>query len=217
MTRRHLHCLVMVMLTSMLASGCAVLRRQPAPPPATTLASVHLEPPVIVDAPPPLKPAGGAETPRHGLLTRAAMVVSVGLEAGGDALLEELLRSGPAVGPAARSQALVLRAFLVRHQGGARGRRMAEAYLLAAAQADPGGGNAAGIALALDLLLELEGEQRDLARSRTQLGASRDREREQSGSVAVLQAEVESLERQLEELKAIHLQIESGKKDAPSR
>ncbi len=125
------HWIAMVMVTAMLASGCAVFRRQPAQEP------VPPPPPVIVESRPPQEPA---EVPRHGLLTRSAMVVSVGLEAGGDALLEEFLRSGPAVGPEARSRALVLRALLVLHQGGERGGRMAKAYLQAAGQADPGGG-----------------------------------------------------------------------------
>ena len=208
MMRQRTHWLAMVMLTAMLASGCAVFRRQPAQEP------VPPPPPVIVESRPPQEPT---EAPRHGLLTRAAMAVSVGLEAGGDALLEEFLRSGPAVGPEARSRALVLRALLVLHQGGERGGRMAKAYLQAAGQADPGGGNAGGIALALDLLLALERERGELARNRAQLGASRDRERRQSDAEAVLRTEVESLELQLEELKAIHLQIESGKEDTPSR
>ncbi|MCZ6746689.1 MAG: hypothetical protein O7C74_05680 [Acidobacteria bacterium] len=201
------HWIAMVMVTAMLASGCAVFRRQPAQEP------VPPPPPVIVESRPPQEPA---EVPRHGLLTRSAMVVSVGLEAGGDALLEEFLRSGPAVGPEARSRALVLRALLVLHQGGERGGRMAKAYLQAAGQADPGGGNAGGIALALDLLVALERERGELARSRAQLGASRDRERRQSDAETVLRTQVESLELQLEELKAIHLQIESGKEDTPS-
>ncbi|MCZ6832688.1 MAG: hypothetical protein O7F11_02980, partial [Acidobacteria bacterium] len=94
--------------------------------------------------------------------------------------------------------------------------RMAKAYLQAAEQADPGGGNAGGIALALDLLLALERARGELARSRAQLGASRDRERRQSDAETVLRTQVESLELQLEELKAIHLQIESGKEDTPS-
>lgn len=213
MTRQHTYWVAMVMVSAMLAPGCTNFRRKPVPEPVPE----PPPPPAIVESQSPREPVEQAEPYRHGLLTRAAMAVSVGLEAGGDALLEEFLRSGPAVGPEERSRALVLRALLVFHQGGERGGRMAKAYLQAAGQADPGGGNAAGLTLALDLLAALEAERGELARRRTQLGTSRDRERRQSDAASALRTEVESLELQLEELKAIHLQIESGKEDAPSR
>jgi hypothetical protein len=208
MTHRRAAWLAMLMVTAMLTPGCAVFKRQPPPAP--------VPPPAMAESRPTQMPAERVLSPRHGLLTRAAMAVSVGLEAGGDALLEEFLRSGPVAGPEARARALVLRALLARNQGGERGERMAKAYLQAALQANPGGVNAGIIALTLDLLAALEKESGELARTRAELGASRERERQQAGAAKALRTEVESLALQLEELKAIHLQIESGKEDTPS-
>ena len=203
--------IVMVMISAMLASGCALFRRQPA------MELVPPTQPLNTESPQPQGPEDRLVASHHGLLTRAAMAISVGLEAGGDALLEEFLRSAAAPGPEARSRALALRAVLVLHEGGERGARMAKSYLQAARQANPGGVNAGGIALALDLLAALEKESAALARSRVELGAGREREKQQADTAAALRVEVESLELQLEELKAIHLQIESGKEDTPSR
>jgi len=211
MTRRRRHWQAMAMVPCILASGCALFRQpptaEPLPPP----------PPVIIESRPPHDLAMPGTDTAHGLLTRAAMAVSVGLEAGGDALLEEFLRASPVAGPEARSRALVLRAFLALHQGGDQARRLAKAYLQAGWQADPGGAHAHGIALALDLLAALETESAALARSQARVKGARAREQQQADAAAKLRDEVESLQLQLEELKAIHLQIESDKEDTPSR
>jgi len=211
MTRQRRHWTAIGILPAVLASGCALFRQ---PPPAQ---AVPPPPPVILESRAPQEAMAPGTRIRHGLLTRAAMAVSVGLEAGGDALLEEFLRSTPTAGADVRAQALVLRALLALHQGGEQGRHRAKAYLQAGWQADPQGENTHAIELALDLLADLGKERAALAASQAQVKAGRAREKQQADAAAALRGEVRSLQQQLEELKAIHLQIESDKENTPSQ
>ena len=191
------------------ASGCAQFRRAPAPEP------VPPPPPVVVEARAPenLEPA-----PRpNNLLALAEAALIVGLDDGADLLLGEFMRTVPVDETAERARALVLRALVALRRGGEPGREAAADFLQAARQIEPLGTSAPGITMTLELLADLEARNDDLEQARSRLAASRRREGQEQAGAEELRDEVAALKQQLNELKEIHLRIESDKQDAPSR
>lgn len=191
-------------------AGCTQFRQQPQADP------VPPPPPVVVEARPPdeFKP----RPPRSGsLLALAETAMIVGMDEGADLLLGEFIRAAPVEARADRARALVLRALISLRRSGEDARRAATAFLLAARQLEPLGPSTPGIDMTLELLSAVEAREADLDSTRSRLAASRRREDEEQAGADALRDEVESLKQQLNELKEIHLRIESDKQDAPSR
>jgi hypothetical protein len=193
--------------------GCVSLRQSgqgqsPVPPPP---------PPVVVEARPPVQVDARGSDRASGVLALAEAAMFVGLEEGADLLLADFLRSAPMEAGAHRARALVLRALVAVRRGGPDDLETAEGFLLAARQIQPMGPSAPAASMTLELLAAIEAREEDLKRTRSRLAASRRREGEEQAGAEVLRNEVESLKQQLNDLKEIHLRIESDKQDAPSR
>ena len=193
------------------AAGCAQFRQPPPPDP------VPPPPPVVVEARPPEEVMLRPPSRTGSLLALAETAMIVGLDEGADLLLGEFIRTAPVEDREERARALVLRALVSLRRGGESGRQAATAFLLAARQLEPLGASTPGIDMTLELIATVEAREADLQATRSRLAASRRREGEEQAGADALRSEVESLKQQLNELKDIHLQIESDKQDAPSR
>jgi len=193
------------------ASGCAQFRRAPAPEP------VPPPPPVVVEARAPENLQPDPRPRSNNLLALAEAAMIVGLDDGADLLLGEFMRTVPVEETAERARALVLRALVALRRGGEPGREAAADFLQAARQIEPLGTSAPGITMTLELLADLETRNNDLEQARSRLADSRKREGQEQAGAEALRDEVASLKQQLNELKEIHLRIESDKQDAPSR
>ncbi|MFQ5671127.1 MAG: hypothetical protein ACE5HD_11510 [Acidobacteriota bacterium] len=164
--------------------------------------------PVPQPAPPPLRAEQGLAT------ARAALLLGMGWEA--DDLLaavrhQAALESDPVV--AARS--LYLRGVLALDQGRS-GRERARRFLEESVRADPAGSLSAPARLALRLLEDVMRREAALEQLQQTLATSERRRQDDEVEVEALRAQVGALKDQLDQLKEVHLRIESEKKDAPS-
>ena len=189
-------------------AACAMSRPQPAPvtprPPAETTAAAW----------PPMAPPVSVGASLDGLAgVRTVLLFGWGWTA--EPILEEVEQAARASGDQMLlANALTQRAVLAWRRNG---EEEAAALLDRAVDADPHGPFGRAAHLMREVMEQLGERQRELNRIRDRLG-SVEREREQSESQArVLAGEVAGLRRQLDELKQVHLQIESEKEDAPSR
>jgi hypothetical protein len=172
---------------------------------------------VVVEARTPAYLMAGTQARSRNFLALAEAAMIVGLDEGADLLLGEYIRTAPVDATAERARALVLRALVALGRGGGPGREAAADFLQAARQIEPLGTSAPGITMTLGLLSDLEARGKDLEQAGARLAASRKREGQEQAGAEALRDEVAALKQQLNELKEIHLRIESDKQDAPSR
>ncbi len=198
------------------ALGCPAVRSRPQAPPEP------IPPPAVVEEERLTTAPRATPDEEQGLAcARAALVLalappgpSVWVEPA-DLLLARLALEAARDGATRiAAEALYLRGMLALGPGEAAAQE-ARALLEAAGAMDPLGPFAAPSRLAIRLLDAAARRQKELADLRERLaGAEQGRRREQAAA-DTLRAEVESLKKQLDELKEVHLRIESEKKDGP--
>lgn len=194
----------------LLLASCATFRQQPADP-------VPPPPPVVLEVAVAEESGSVPSAPHSSVLLLAEAAMDAGLDLGADALASECLRIEPTMPADDRIRVLTLRALVALRHGSDDGRERALAYLRAARQLDEQGTAKNELALSLEALQLLEMSDAELARVMRLLAAARESESRRRAEAEILQTEIEALKKQLDELKAVHLQIESGKKDEPLR
>jgi hypothetical protein len=199
---------VLTALLPLLLAACAAAR-----PPESSPASPQSPPPAEIEDTrlnPVADPAAGIGA--AGLAAARACVI-LRLPGAARALLDATLEAAPGIDPGLRAQALYLRGFLAWEAGDSEG---AVADLDAAASGDPLGPLAEPAVLSRRMVLALAAQEGDLRRLQTEIAASRQERQRESERAKGLETEVEALTRQLNELKEVHLRVESEKKDDPS-
>jgi hypothetical protein len=193
------------------ALACPTVRQPPAPEPQP-----DPPPAVVEELPLPLTPAEEDSGARVALQRAQALLTLETPDADwlAESLLTEAGRLAAADGQAGlQSQALFL-AGLVQLQWGLDAR--AEELLEAARVADRHGPHGATARLALHLLREVRRQEDSMAQLRQELARSEQGRREQEEVADRLATQVHELNEQIEELKEVHLRVESEKEDSPS-
>ena len=191
-----------------LVASCALFRPMPEP----SLSGVALpSPPVAtvpraeVSAPEPASRLGLAGAQAMLLLGRAWPV---------EPLLAEVVERARTEGHRAlEARALTLQAVLAWERDDAVG---AVALLGAASTADPLGSVGRSARLTAEMIGRLGDQAGEMGRMRADLSAARTGLQASEGQARALEIEVNALHRQLDELKQLHIQIESEKQDDPS-
>lgn len=165
------------------------------------------------------QPAAPASSPAPAGLSRSGLaagrlLLRLGWRGAADDLLEEAARAAAEEGNGSvEGQVLTLRAVVAWE---AARTDQALDLLRAAASVDPAGSATPGALLALDLMRRVVESEATVDDLRGQLVHAQQRQVARDDEIAGLENELAALQRQLHELKQVHLQIESEKDDDPS-
>ena len=192
-------------------TGCAAFRPPPLPEP-------ELRPPpaIVEEVRVPLQREKPVSPARQGLSLAQGLLALEAPQA--DWLASDLLPDVAALAgadgePSVRAQALFLRGLLLFEGSDGRG---AEEALEQAWQADRHGPHAGPARLALYLIRAAVEQKERIRGLQARLTANEEGRNRDQGEAEELRAQVEALTDQIEELKEVHLRVESEKEDSPS-
>jgi len=192
-------------------NGCAAFR--PPPPPEPEL---YPPPAIVEEVRVPLQREKAVSPARQGLSLAQGLLALEAPQAdwlAGD-LLPEVAALAQADGePSVQAQALFLRGLLLFEESDSRG---AEEALEQAWQAERHGPYSGPARLALTLIRATAEQNERIRGLQARLTASQEGRNRDQGEAEELRAQVEALTDQIEELKEVHLRVESEKEDAPS-
>jgi hypothetical protein len=192
-------------------TGCAAFRPAPLPEP-----ELHPPPAIVEEVRVPLQREKVPSPARQGLSLAQGLLALEAPQAdwlAGD-LLPDVAALAQADGePSVRAQALFLRGLLLFEESDSRG---AEEALEQAWQAERHGPYAGAARLVLNLIRAAAERREQIRGLQARLTASEEGRNRDQGEADELRAQVEALTDQIEELKEVHLRVESEKEDSPS-
>ena len=192
-------------------NGCAAFR--PPPPPEPEL---HPPPAIVEEVRVPLQRAEAASPARQGLSLAQGLLALEAPQAdwlAGDLLLDVAALAQADGEPSVQAQALFLSGLLLFEESDSRG---AEEALEQAWQAERHGPYSGPARLALTLIRATAEQKERIRGLQARLTASQEGRNRDQGEAEELRAQVEALTDQIEELKEVHLRVESEKEDSPS-